>query len=650
MKVQTKTLFFSLLLLCTVSASCDKEETPEPVPEAGEFNLTAPTDKSTGVSVTPAFTWDESSDASSYALVISTSSDFVNPFIDVNELTANTYTPSILLATGTRYFWKVTAFNANGAKIATNAGISFRTQATAPVPSPNISKYYVSPDGEDNPDKGTIANPFKTLAYAASRVPASEGDTIYLKPGTYVETEPAVIPLGVSVIGSGELTTTLSSSGVKLRSGISPTANNYKLWYDGSLIQLVSPHRTVFRNNNSSAIAPANGNQTISGFTIDGNNKSLKAGVWVENRDNVTMHHVTFKNLAQRGAVFGPGDKDFYVYPEFYMKNTLIHDCTFINSGKDLADETLGNLCIAQLENAEIYNINITDNQGYGIKFIYDGYFKNIKIHDCTITLNESDAKWGEDIAIELWNLGPGNEVYNIQCNTWLSLVNHPEKFASPNGTENMKVYHVSIIDKDGVSGKEAVEIGAPGIEIYNSYFQDKGFGIAIWDMGRKNITIRNNIFYNTTVKSNWTGGVAVYIDNSREWKFSNINIDNNVFDTHNYGVRIKNSNAGIEGVHVRNNAFLDIVLMELALDGNNITDIVLNSNLKFNITALPWAFSAGISESSNVLGDPGFSRTGDRWDTYYKPLSGSSYVIDKGIDVGIDFNGAAPDIGRFEF
>lgn len=655
MKFHISSLFFCFIFLVTVSASCDKETVEpvlnvEPVPEAGSFTQTTPSDDESGVPIKPVFEWKKSTDASSYSILVSTKNDFTNPIVDVKNVTTTTYTSEISLAAGTRYFWRVIATNTTGEKTATNAGITFRTMATAPLPSPGISKYYVSPSGEDNPDKGTLANPFKTLGYAATRVPPLEGDTIYLTPGTYVETIAAVIPPGVNVIGAGELTTLLSSSGVKLPSGISATANNYKLWYDGSLIQLVSPHRTTFRNNSSPAVAPTNGNQTISGFTIDGNSKSLKAGVWVENRNNVEMHHVTFKNLAQRGAVFAPGDKDFYVYPEYYMEDILIHDCTFINSGKDLADETLGNLCIAQLDGANIYNINIRDDQGYGIKFIYDGYFKNVKIHDCKITLNESDVKWGEDIAIEVWNLGEGNEIYNIECNTWLSLVNHPEKFASPVGTENMKVYNVKMIDIDGVSNKEAVEVAAPGIEIYNSYFQDKGFGIAVWDMGRKNITIRNNIFYNTSKKNNWTGGAAIYIDNSREWDFVNMKIHNNVFDTHNYGVRIKRSNSSINGVDIKNNAFLDIALSEVALDGTNITNVTLHNNLRFNITALPWIFPVGVAQSNNILGDPGFLRTGNRFDTYYQAVSGSSLVIDKGIDVGINYNGSAPDIGRFEF
>ncbi|MGF1637002.1 MAG: hypothetical protein ACFCUU_08020 [Cyclobacteriaceae bacterium] len=631
----------ALLLIVTLSASCERDVKPQ----TGDFEQIEPENDAIVGTLTPTFTWNTSENATSYSLVISSRSDFANPIVNVDGITVGTYALTTPLVEGSTYYWKIVSTNGENTKSATNAGISFRTASAAPLPSPTISKYYVAPTGEDNPANGTLNAPFKTLAYAATRVPPLEGDTIYLTAGTFYETHPARIPLGVHVVGAGQDQTILSSSGVSLPSNINPTNSKYKLWYDGSLIQLVSQHRSTFRNINSAVLQPANGNQTISGFTIDGNNKSLKAGVWVENRNNVIMHHVTFKNLNLRGAVFGPGEKNFYVYPDYYMTGITVHDCSFINSGKDLADETLGNLCLGQLDGAHIYNITINDNEGYGIKFIYDGYFKNTKIHDCTITLSETDAKWGEDIAIELWNLGPGNEIYNINCNTWLSIVNHPDMFGSPMGTENMKVYNVKMIDLDGNSSKEAVEIGAPGVEVYNSYFENKGFGMAIWDMGRQNIVIRNNTFFNTTPKNNWAGGAAIYIDNSRTWDFSDIHIYNNVFDTYRIPINIKGDR--IFDIFIRNNAFLNTTVADVQAQG---TGILVEHNLKYTTTDELWILNGVSSEINNIRGLPGFLNTGNRWDTYYKPASGTSLVIDNGVDVGLPFNGTAPDIGRYEY
>ncbi len=639
MKKYWTLLSVELFMMLLFAASCEKEVPPK----TGDFQQIEPTAGSKEVSTSPTFTWGVSANATHYSLLVSTKNDFSILIINEKNIEGNAFAPSTPLSDGFLYYWKVIASNKDGSTDASNAGISFRTASTTPLPSPDISKYYISPLGEDNPDRGTMLEPFRTLAYAATRVPPSEGDTILIKAGTYIETDPARVPIGVNVIGEDETATILSSAGVTLSPGINAGSSDFKLSYEGSLIQLVSTHFS------SGAIAaPANGNQTIGGFTILATNKDLKVGVWVENRNNVTMHHVTFKSLGQRGAVFAPGGKPWYTYPEFYMTNTKIHDCTFFNSGRDLTDETLGNLCIAQLDGADIYNINIQDTEGYGIKFIYDGYFKNMKIHDCNIELNETDSKWGEDIAIELWNLGPGNSIYNINCNTWLSIVNHPEMFGSPTGTENMKVYNVKMIDKDGLSNKESIEIGTPGVEIYDSYFENKGIGIAIWDMGRENVTIRNNIFYNTTSKYNWADGAAVYIDNSRTWSFTDINIYNNVFDTHKVQVNIKGNN--ISNVYVRNNAFLNTTTTDVQASGTNITNIIFENNLKYTTTDELWFVTGVTSQLDNIRGIPGFVNSGERWDTYYKPSSSGSLVVDKGIYVGISFTGSAPDIGRYEF
>jgi hypothetical protein len=47
---------------------------------------------------------------------------------------------------------------------------------------------------------------------------------------------------------------------------------------------------------------------------------------------------------------------------------------------------------------------------------------------------------------------------------------------------------------------------------------------------------------------------------------------------------------------------------------------------------------------------DPGLTLTGDTPYPYYAPGSATSFVVDKGTDVGLAFDGAAPDIGAYEF
>lgn len=620
-------------------------------PPPGAFTQTAPASGATNVNRFPQFTWASATNTATYSLVVATNSAFTSPVINVSGLTSTNYTHSTSLAGSTQYYWKVTAFNSSGSTVATNAGIAFTTTATIGT------YYYVATTGVDAPDNGTISNPWRTLAYAASQVPANQNNTIYINPGTYVETQAVKIPVGVNVEGAGQSLVTITANGpIAPPAGVDQSSGDWKLWYHGSLIQLYSAGYTggpeVLYGSPTQMVASSDGNQTLSGFTVDGHNKQVKAGIWVQNRNNVTMHHVTVNNCEQRGAIFTRSDMWWYEpLPDGkWMYNTTIHDCNFSNNGAQLGSESLGNLCIAGLDGADIYNLTIQDNVGYGIKFIMVGHYRNVKIHDCNITVNENDAAWGEKISIELWNLDQGNEVYNIVCNTWHSYVNHQQLTTyEPTGTNanNLKVYNVRMIDADGSSGKEAIEAALSGVQIYDCYIQDKGFGIAIWNGAgqslKKNYIIRNNIFTNVVRQPQFGFGksAGVFVPDAAQ----NIKIYNNVFDRMGNGLNLD----GATGVEVRNNVFLNTQ----GADVENGSSVTFTSNLKyhtdpqkvnFNLTGGP---TLG---TGNITGNPGFKNAGDRWGNYYQPASSTSLVVNTGVNVGLPYNGTAPDIGKWEF
>ena len=62
--------------------------------------------------------------------------------------------------------------------------------------------YYVSISGSDNGD-GSQGNPWRTLRAAVSKVPASQGHTIRLSGGIFVESGSFNVPPGVSIEGAG---------------------------------------------------------------------------------------------------------------------------------------------------------------------------------------------------------------------------------------------------------------------------------------------------------------------------------------------------------------------------------------------------------------------------------------------------------------
>lgn len=617
---------------------------PIPSLEIQALELLHPQEKAKELGLNLEFIWNKVSPGATYDFILAYDPDLKDPLIEKVQWPDTSIQLENILEKTSTYYWTVRAHTEDGQMLNPKEVFQFRTEMNPALPSPERTNYYVSPEGRDLPNAGSIDQPFRSIAYASKQVPASENDTIHIFAGEYWEEEAIELGLETHLKGAGMDLVTIYAAEIPLAFGIDPEDSRFKLWYDGALIQLISPHTTGYKDIYSTILPPEDGNQEVSGFTIDGLDKQLKAGLWVENRNAVHLHHLRFKNIQQRGAVVAAGNKRWFEEPKFYLKKIKINDCSFINCGQDRFDETLGNLNIAQLDGAKIHNIQIQDDQGYGIKFIYDGYFKNTKIYDCQIQVSETDAKWKEDIAIELWNLGPGNEVAQIECNTWLSLVNHPEIFGEQGNQPNLLLHDVKLIDQDGESEKEGFEIGLPHVEIYDNYLQDKGFGIAIWDMGRKNLLIRNNIFYNTTEKNNWAGGAAIYIDNSRNWTFEQIHILNNVFDRHPITINIKG--ARIKDIVVKNNTFFNTSKGEVF---SSSTSINFSNNIKYTAETIDWQIQGFVAGSPNYLSDPEYLYQGERWATYYRPRTGG-FSIDKGAVVGLPYRGSAPDIGYHEY
>lgn len=527
-------------------------------------------------------------------------------------------------------------------------------------PNENETIYYVAPGGSDTSGNGSSAAPWKTISFAVAQIPAAENNTLFIRGGTYLENEPIQVPLGVNIRGEGrDLVTINSDRPIALPDGINSNSGDFKLWYYGSLIQLYSPGYPEGRLYGSPAemIPSSQGNQYLTGFTIDGNDQ-IKAGVWVQNRNQVTLADVTIHDCVQRGAVFARSDMYYYEpLPDGkWMHDTTIYNCVFKNNAAQLGSESLGNLCLAGLDGAEIYDLKINDDTGYGIKFIYVGHYRNTHIRDCEIEVAEADPQWGEKISIELWNLDKGNTVSNITCNTWHSYVNHgqiTEYEPVGNETNNLKISNVTMIDKDGVSSKEGIEAALSGIEISDCYIQDKGFGIAVWSGAepktpKVNTIIRNNVIANVrrAISFGFGNSSAIFVPDPAR----NLKIYNNVFD--NMGVCLELFSAS--EVKVKNNIFLN-TSGEDARGGTGVYE----NNLKFhtashkrahNIAPLP--DNSGIILTvggGNITGPAGLTETGSRPSPYYQPANSSSLVVDAGQNVALPFIGNAPDIGAYD-
>src|SRR5688500_2128083 len=73
--------------------------------------------------------------------------------------------------------------------------------------------YYVNATGgNDATGNGSSAKPWRTLRFAASKVPANRGHTIQLSAGTFVESGLIELPPGVSITGAGKSSTILKAA------------------------------------------------------------------------------------------------------------------------------------------------------------------------------------------------------------------------------------------------------------------------------------------------------------------------------------------------------------------------------------------------------------------------------------------------------
>lgn len=98
-----------------------------PVPP-GPFTLIGPGNNSINQPLSPALAWSVSAAATSYSITLDDAADFVSPLWTRAGVTANAVSvPANLLSPCGTYFWRVTAANADGQTLASNAPFRFTT-------------------------------------------------------------------------------------------------------------------------------------------------------------------------------------------------------------------------------------------------------------------------------------------------------------------------------------------------------------------------------------------------------------------------------------------------------------------------------------------------------------------------------------------
>ena len=484
--------------------------------------------------------------------------------------------------------------------------------------------YHVSTTGDDLLGDGSTTYPWKTLLYAVTRVAANQGHTIQVEAGTFVESGLVEVPLGVNITGAGiDVTIIKADSSFYYY----PAAPDYST--DKFLISLNEFNQLP-------------GNQTLSGFTIDGDGKKLHGGIYVRHRNNVIIDHVKVINTHFMGIWL------------WDVQNSSVSNSQIINASWGSASYCVGALSLGNLDHVDISNLTVDENTGYGIKAIGPSGGNNIfntSIHDSHISVSPTglwNSGTAPNIAIELWQINlVGCQIYNTYVDNTISLVN--SNAIPSTGIQTMRVHHNTLdMDARAHGAGYGLELTIHDAEVDHNYFIKGSYGIANWSNPMQNWSIHHNTFYalagtfpGEIVRSQWSG-------------LHNVKLYNNTVEF--AGTKTMNV-VGVYGgvsdnVDVKNNLFINnntaysyypnqLVHLENGATVNTLT--VMNNSFY----QLPIGTVAG-TYSNNLTSDPLITLTGVRPDPYYMPKSGSP-LIDAGLNVGYAYQGSAPDIGAYE-
>jgi hypothetical protein len=511
----------------------------------------------------------------------------------------------------------------------------------------NATTYYISPAGNDVAGNGSINNPWKTLFKATSTVNAT-GDIIHVNAGTYTETQVCNLAAGVSIEGEG-ITSVIKST---ISSDFTPT------------LRLVSS-------------SPTNGNQHISYLKFDGNNLAANWAIWIGGRNNVSVNNCTIVDWQERGVSFTNSDDMWTIVPPtIYRTGNTFHNNIVLNcAGFPNGAWGRGCLSIGGQEGMLIYNNTIIQNQrpsgnnGWCIKYSNEGWLKGVKIYNNTLTKNVFTANNDWPFVIEFWNIVGGMEIYNNNIQGALDLV-----FGSKTTYPWTYWIHDNNFTQPALPSyyQEAIELekGCDGAIIENNSIINYSIGMRMEvenfvESGPYNlyadIIVRRNLFRIGKLGDNGNAGTGVGIypnSNTATYDIRNIHIVNNTFEgvlgsAPNRWVHINTGAAAgtITNFNVKNNIFTNGFQYWFSRNnsGASFNTLNLQNNNTYNngngntVEAYSGAVSNYIN-SGNITSNPLFVGGSDY------TLQATSPCIDAGLNIGLPYNGSAPDLGYAEY
>lgn len=491
--------------------------------------------------------------------------------------------------------------------------------------------WYVAPSGNDQATSQDIT--LKTLAAACTK--SKNGDTIVLSVGQYVETEPCVLKDNLLIQGSGNSNSTNASDKTTI---IGTTFGNI---------------------------------QSINGLTLDNirfeGNNTIDVLMYNSYKDYP-------KNIRiKKSYIIGYKSKVLWLenVKGFSVTHSIIKDTASEDNAQSLGSFTLKNSKNVLFERNQFIT---THSKGYGIKSVNGA--KNFVIRSNKFDMYPH-SRYG--ISPSLWS-NPENLNPNFNIEFWCE-----SSAFSISGIvieDNLLDNEISLPGCTKPDSKKYAIIFRNNTMVLKKGPYAKGIGI---ELGANSIAIENNFFDMTktvaaSVFENWNENnhlryikiIGNVIDGT-QFKFlassasmENLTVANNTFvkkpgkygDWYNfitYKGSVANQSKNKSWTVVNNllavpqkeggsfaytDASKDFSLPNDSSASNNLVVYTNSSDLTW---LKPWQSYGKIIAESEPL-----QNSGDTVKQKYAPVSGSP-AIDGGINIGLPFDGKAPDIGAVE-
>ncbi|MEM7697631.1 MAG: hypothetical protein AAF236_04415 [Verrucomicrobiota bacterium] len=476
------------------------------------------------------------------------------------------------------------------------------------VGSLKADKFHIMEGGVDDPsrDGKTWETSWATLAFACEQTPDDgEPHTILIRAGTYVAERTAYPKSNTTILGEGRggerMSRIVASSEWELVDEFKPDS------------PLEDEHLIAFKKKENITI------------------KNLALASEPEHRITGAI-----SATASKGLVFvGLGLRDFRWSGIFLnvCQDVDLGDCRFDDCSTDKMRHWGGNIRTRYLKNSRIHHNRIRQVTGGGYGYKAGGHT------DVRIDHNIFDIKHG--FAIESAHENEyGVEIDHNYLSHCISIPkggqaadptekgyaysfwihhNYSTHSYTIEGPRNHLIFehnHVYISHNNGRCYTHHGGLNDGPVTIRHNVFENVDRALVWMNQGRA-----NNIFvYNNTVlladAAERSGPIlgAGNPERFKNWQFKN----NLVIAPYGRPRRVHPNRDDLTAlIEIENNLFINC----LDVPDGNFTDT-----------------------------DPGLAQEDAKPSPFYLPVDASSFVVDKGVDVGLPFEGEAPDIGAFEF